>query len=478
MSRPFDEAKYKALLEGLEISVVSLSQVLSSDATFRIDSAFFSSVQLQIREKALQWEPFGDYCSRVNCGPFGSTILDTNYQDSGMPMLRPFNLRNMRSDANEIVNLSPDFVRNSGLKVFHRADIAFARVGDVGCSLVAQNEVTISPNIIAVSIHRDRLNPYYAAFFFNTKYGRLQMEGAVKAVAQPTISTELIRTLRIPVFSDAFQARIQTFFEIAENAHKQAREKMILSEESLLTALGLEDWQPPSPLAYTQSCKDVFEASRLDSEYFYPKYTALHEKLAAGFQLMVLHEIGKVLKGSSVFYSEDGIIPIIRSGDLSDISDDAKFLWSSDVADIFRLQKGDVLISSIGFGSIGKVQVFDRDGDYGTVSEVTVVRQKIFNPYYLAAYMRSIAGQMQIERYITGATGQLHLYPKDVGKIFVPMISLSQQQCFETLSKDAGKSKLSARASLSLAVSAVETAIEQGEDAAMSLLEREFVKQD
>ena len=46
------------------------------------------------------------------------------------------------------------------------------------------------------------------------------------------------------------------------------------------------------------------------------------------------------------------------------------------------LRKEDVLISSIGFGSIGKVQVFDKEGRYGTVSEVTVVRQGKLNPFY------------------------------------------------------------------------------------------------
>lgn len=473
MSRPFDEAKYQALSEGLEISIVGLSQVLLSDATFRIDSAYFSREQLQLREKALQWEPLGKYCNRVNCGPFGSTILDTNYQDSGIPMLRPFNLRNMRSDANEIVYLSPDFVHDSGLKLFHRGDIAFARVGDVGCSLVAQGEVTISPNIIAASLHCGRLNPYYAAFFFNTKYGRLQMEGAVKAVAQPTISTELIRKLRVPSFSAVFQAKTQLFFENAEEAHKLADEKMVSAEKSLLSTLGLENWQPGTPLSYTQSSQEVFGSMRLDSEYFYPKFSELREKLATGFQLKTLGEAGKVLKGRSVSYSEDGAIPIIRSGNLNDISDDTRFLRSSDVADVFRLQRGDVLISSIGFGSIGKVQVFDREGIYGTVSEVTVVRQKTFNPYYLAAYLRSLAGQMQIERYITGATGQLHLYPKDVARIYVPVISEVEQVRFESLAQEASASKREATRLLALAKTAVETAIEQGEDAGMRLLEGE-----
>ena len=71
------------------------------------------------------------------------------------------------------------------------------------------------------------------------------------------------------------------------------------------------------------------------------------------------------------------------------ISDDERFLKTHPTEALFLLEKGDVLISSIGFGSIGKVQVFDKPGTYGTVSEVTVVRQSKLNPHYLAFFLRS-----------------------------------------------------------------------------------------
>ncbi len=181
--------------------------------------------------------------------------------------------------------------------------------------------------------------------------------------------------------------------------------------------------------------------------------------------------MGEVLKGDTVPYAEDGTVPIIRSGDLRDIDDDARFLRADADAEIFELQRGDVLISSIGFGSIGKVQVFDKPGRYGTVSEVTVLRQKELNPYYVAAFLRSRFGQMMIERYITGATGQLHLYAKDVAKIFVPVLPSDKQAVFEQQAKAALAAKLEAQALLARAQRAVEVAIEQGEPAAMKLLE-------
>jgi len=164
---------------------------MSLDDTGRIDAGYFSKVQIIVRALAASWTALGDACETVACGPFGSTILDTNYVEQGLPMIRPFNLRDLRSDAGDIVYLSNSFVNEQSLKQFSRGDLMFARVGDVGCSVLVQDQATISPNIIAAAINRSALNPYFAAVFFNTPYGRLQMEGAMKVVAQPTISTEL-----------------------------------------------------------------------------------------------------------------------------------------------------------------------------------------------------------------------------------------------------------------------------------------------
>ncbi len=209
---------------------------------------------------------------------------------------------------------------------------------------------------------------------------------------------------------------------------------------------------------------------RLDAQFHRPKFKELQAVHEGRFELQFLH--GAVLKGRTVLYSDTGTVPIIRSGDLIDIDDEAKLLRADVSEPIFFLKKGDVLISSIGFGSIGKVQVFDKEGSYGTVSEVTVVRQRKLNPFYLAAYLRSEVGQLQINRYITGATGQLHLSPRDVEKFFVPILPTDKQVEFERIYNSARQLKVSSGQLLDAAKRAVEIATENGENAAMVFLDQ------
>lgn len=167
-------------------------------------------------------------------------------------------------------------------------------------------------------------------------------------------------------------------------------------------------------------------ADRLDAEFFDPCDLALIKRLAEeGGQK--LGEVCSVLNGRTPpDYFDDGEVPIVRSGDLV-----APFIYPNNGRGFLRarsnprlltLKNGDVLVSSIGMGSIGKISLVMDAGDFATVSEVTVLRSKDYPPEVLFAYLTSPAGQRQINRQITGATGQQHLLKSKVETILVPAV--------------------------------------------------------
>lgn len=167
---------------------------------------------------------------------------------------------------------------------------------------------------------------------------------------------------------------------------------------------------------------------RLDSQFHNPSILKAIQQIRQVKHIQVGGLSEKTLKGRNVEYSEFGNVPIIRSGDINQLFDNSRLLYADDLQPIFFVKQGDVLISSIGFGSIGKVQLFNSDKKSGAVGEVTIIRQKKVEPAFLAAFLTGKFGQMQIERWITGATGQLHLYPSDVDQIYVPIMGVQLQQ--------------------------------------------------
>lgn len=162
---------------------------------------------------------------------------------------------------------------------------------------------------------------------------------------------------------------------------------------------------------------------RLDAQFQNRAALEAIQMIAALDHLRVSDLTPRPLKGKNIAYDEDGDFPVIRSGDISNSFQPEALLRSSARSDAFFVEKDDILISSIGQGSIGKVQLFRTEGEFATVSEVTVVRVRGFSPATAAAFLAGHFGQAQIERYITGATGQLHLYPKDVDRILIPDFS-------------------------------------------------------
>jgi hypothetical protein len=307
--------------------------------------------------------------------------------------------------------------------------------------------------------------------FLTSRPGQVLKNRAKTNLLVSFVSKNDLYSLPVPSFSDALVARIATLFSKAESEHYKALNCANLSEGKINALLDLADWRVPAPLTYECSIKSVFESGRMDAEFFRTKFDALQHKLAEKSDLVSLGDIALVTNGKTVPYDEDGTVPIVRSGDLSDISSHENLLRAKSSEDIFYLKKGDVLISSIGFGSIGKVQVFDLDIPCGAVSEVTVIRTDKVNPYFLCSYLRSIAGQLQFERWTTGATGQLHLYPRDVRLMFVPLVSSAVQLEIESLFKNATESRANSKSLLERAKRAVEIAIEESEETALAYLD-------
>ncbi len=168
----------------------------------------------------------------------------------------------------------------------------------------------------------------------------------------------------------------------------------------------------------------VLEAERIDADYFKPDDLRALEKIthANGTELGAIADI---LNGRTpTDYDDNGSLAVVRSCDLVVPliypTCDRPFLKASPTRERFRLHRGDILISSIGMGSIGKVSLVVDPADLVTVSEVTVLRTAKVSPEFLFAYLRSPTGQAQIEREVTGATGQQHLLKSKVARISVP----------------------------------------------------------
>jgi type I restriction enzyme M protein len=175
---------------------------------------------------------------------------------------------------------------------------------------------------------------------------------------------------------------------------------------------------------------------RIDPEYYHPKYYSAIEHVLAFGQFSQLREIARITRGRNPSKYTDAGVPVVRAINLRDITSWEDMLSASPSERLFYLKQSDILISSIGAGSIGKVELFLDTKKATTVSEVSVIRVSGHSPAAVAAFLRTKYGYLQLERRITGSTGQLHLYPRDIGTVLVPLLNSKIQSELEvTLSE-------------------------------------------
>lgn len=191
--------------------------------------------------------------------------------------------------------------------------------------------------------------------------------------------------------------------------------------------------------------RDLEGPNRLDAEYYQPFYKQAIDKIRSLRQYAPVADFGQVLRGKTPSsYIENGV-PVVRAVDLRDISNTDNLLAASPEEDLFLLQRGDVLISSIGAGSIGKIGVFDGSFKCATVSEVSVIRTNRMVAEALGAFFQTKYGYLQLEQRITGSTGQLHLYPRDIRNILVPLFDLNTQKAIGLAYRQSSQSLIDSR---------------------------------
>lgn len=85
--------------------------------------------------------------------------------------------------------------------------------------------------------------------------------------------------------------------------------------------------------------------------------------------------------------------------------------------------KNAVLVNSTGIGTLGRVNINLLNLDFSIDSHINVLilnKESEIKPCYLMVFLQSKYGQFQIERYYSGSSGQIEIYPKDFNNFLIP----------------------------------------------------------
>lgn len=307
--------------------------------------------------------------------------------------------------------------------ILHKDDILIARSGaTVGKSYIHKElpyTCLYAGYLIRFFVNPDRLLPEYLFTYTQLSPYKEWVNAIQRPSAQPNINAEEYQSLEIPLPSICNQKEIIKYISEAY-AKKQKKEDEAQQLIDSISSYILEELSIRLPDINKQTLQDrIFTVnfSEVIDGRMDPKSVLFLGESAKSikYENVQLQQIAKIEKGTSITSSEvnkDGQYPVIAGGQTSPYNHD-RFNY-----------KGDVITVSASGAYSGYVW-YHKDSIFASDCSVICAKNNQFMTKYLFEVLK--AQQSHIYLLQQGA-GQPHVYPDDLAKLWIPVVSLSKQQ--------------------------------------------------
>lgn len=478
-SSSFDEEKYRRLLEELECTEIFLSYVKNNDI-FRLDSFFYAKEFLNGEKliSNLKTTCIKDM-KRAKILSFGAYSLNNfvEYLSEGVPFIRCVDMKNGAVDTENLIHISA-----AAHKLLYKSEvfpetILLSMSGSVGNVAIALPswKYPINSNQDIAKIHlRGEMNPYYVYAFFSSKYGQNYMIREARGSVQQHVFLSQIESFRIPIPSESFAVEVEKICKAGFDCKERADESYHATEKTLSEALNLEKFTPSAENIAIKTFSASFMASgRLDAEFYQTKYDDIESKLATLSNgkvkdYFVLVKTPCDRRAGCYRYVEIGDVNVsngiatANSVETAKLPDNAKIMTRA----------GDVLVSKVR-PNRGAVAIL-REDDLLVSGAFAVLRANTyFSSEVVQVLLRTPVYRDLMLKYNVGTSYPV-IKDEDVLNLPLPVVSSELQEKIAAQVSESFKLRIESERLLSRAKSAVELAIEQGEDFALKFLEEAF----
>ena len=338
------------------------------------------------------WDVFGKRLKRIGdiadviCGPFGSAIKNTDYQESGIPLVRITNIsKDGYMDYSDLIFISESLGNTLVRTQVTAGDIVISQRGSLGqCAIVDDKfpKLNISANIIAIkNIHETS-----AAFIHDyllSSYGQSMLERSTSGQVQQKITTQDIENVLIPTGCDETKLsniipNAYTSFILNKNKSKEVLENY---SKRIMTSFSFNTSENAKKLCVGVHFKDldgVIDAKRymttkkVDSKKLFDVCEIIEEK-------------------TNVIKFGNNIVDWIRIDDLQNNPIDIEALRTVSASEMegtfFEVEKDDILVARLGPTILNQKIVMVRNVDRPTLASAEFLVLRCKDGYYPEAVM-------------------------------------------------------------------------------------------
>lgn len=374
----------------------------------------------------------------------GSTPKDLKFDKNGIMFLRANNVLEDSLDLSDVLRIERTFhegtLKSSKLM---KNDVLVTMAGTIGRSCVYDfdEEANINQAIARIRVNEKVILPDYLSLYFNSNFGQFGFLKYRHDVGQPNINLEEIKRIKIIVPPVEEQKKI--VFKVLDKKREAIEIFRNIENKEEVYRIILDKFEFDKNKNYGYFFKSASEKKtlsfykfpdeiddRIHYLFYHPKYEIL-EQLKNKYKLVKLRNIVKepIIRGEQPEYAQNGIT-VVKTVDLKNgYIDYENCLKVSE--EFFKsyvqkhpegvLRKGDILIASTGYVSMGKVDIYDRDEPAMVDGHISILRVKSdYDPYFVAYYLRSHLGQIQFDKWWSGSSGQIEIQPQDLEELLIP----------------------------------------------------------
>jgi type I restriction enzyme M protein len=483
--KPFDAVRYQRLMDGLSAAEVGLREMKKEH---RLDAEFAAhpeTLWLEELQKKRTFLPLVSFLEYVSSGhtPYKHDVHQGDVKFITVECVGSLTLDETKLKRIKQEHYEEEFQRNRVRKNAIVCTIK-RRIGKAYPFLSEPSEPMAMNQDVAILMPNKSIRSGYLATYLSSKVGQSFSNRQQTEQMNPYISVANLSRLPTVALNDHFQLLIE---EIIKKSHSILSSSKLFyqqAEDLLLSELGLEDWQPTEETVAVKSFAESFLSSgRFDAEYYQPKFDQLIERLEEKVELTSL---GKLLtlnqRGKQPIYIEDEIehelgLAVVNSKHVREgevILTDNRYAYLPEGDNPLTIQPDDVLINGTGVGTIGRCAPYLYEREAIPDNHVTILRTGSLDPVYLSIYLNSIIGKLFVEKYFKGSSGQIELYPNEIGQFQVWDAPKSVQQKIRSKVEASHQKREQSKQLLEIAKTGVERAIETDEATATTWINQQL----
>jgi len=356
--------------------------------------------------------------------------------------------------------------------------IVGANTGLVGLVYSPPKKLVANCKLGIARAYKGKVQPGYLYAFLTCKYGQHQILRSIRGGGQTGLILPDMRQLVVTRLSDRFENAVNNVVMTGHKKIIESKDTYLNAQTFLLSELGLSDWQPKHQLSFVKNYSDTDKAGRIDADYFQPKYDEMVKAIKSypgGWDTLGnIASVKKCVEVGSDAYMDEGDIPFVRVSNISPFEiTEEKYISNELYAELSQHQpkQGEILFSKDGTPGIA-YHLSEKPGKMipsGGILRLKVTNKQI-NEDYLTLVLNSLIVQEQINRDVGGSI-ILHWRPDQVKQTLIPILGDKKQSQIQQKVTESFNLRKQSKHLLECAKKAVESAIEQNEDAAIKWLQ-------